>query len=229
MASGHRGLRRYLGHAAAAVAFASALAGCGSGTSQPLETLNMTGDIICMSLNAPELGITGWHTPVGFTTDWYVNHGSQPARIIAISLVDSHGLILHRAFVYEMVGAWHVLYQVIAWARLDRGAQPSAWARRQPIPGAVIPTGHWQDGQQGLSRKDNLYVVAEDITATSPGGGWAAGEKLTYLSGGHLYTIVAHTGIGLGSQRIPSPHDCDLQVKAMKAAFHGNTPVTEQG
>jgi hypothetical protein len=220
---------RKLRWGAAAAALALGLVGCGAGSGQqPLISLELPGDITCVPMNAAtDIGMASWRTNVAFTTVWYVDKGAAPATIRSISLVDPHGLVLHRAIIYEMVGAWYVLNQVIAWSELDKGALPSAWRRRQPIPGAVIPTGHTHGLPDHMSRKDNLYVVAEDVTATSPNGGWAAGEKLSYTSGRHVYSITAQTGIGLGSALIPLRQSCDAQVAAMKAVFHGNDPFID--
>jgi hypothetical protein len=159
--------------------------------------------------------------PVAFTTDWYVNQGSQPVTIRSVSLIAPHGLVLHRALVYEMFGGRHVLYQAIAWDQLGRGALPSAWARRQPIPAAVIPPEHIKSAATVFDNKDNVYVVAEQITAASPAGGWALGQKLTYTAGGNTFSVEARTGIGIGSFLVPFPHGCESEMRIMKKAFGG--------
>jgi hypothetical protein len=191
----------------------------GRGAAAPLALLQIPGDITCLVLPAPAIGVRTWHTPVGFTTDWYVNQGRQPVTIQSVALIDPHGLVLHRGLVYEMVQAAHVLYQAIAWADLGRGALPSAWRARQAIPGAVLPPGHAENALTDLSSRDNLYVVAEEVTATSANGGWAAGEKITYISGGSSYSITAFTGIAIGSTRVPLSDRCDAQLAVIKADF----------
>jgi hypothetical protein len=218
------------GSAATATLLCALLAACSSSGSArpsvrgaapvpPLALVQIPGDITCLGLPAPSVGVADWESPVAFSTDWYVNQGKQPATIKSVVLIDPHGLVLHGSLVYEMVQAEHVLYQAIAWADLDRGALPSAWRARQGIPGAVIPTGHAKNALTDLSSADNLYVVAENITATSVDGGWAAGEKISYTAGGHSYSITAFTGIAIGSGRTKIAASCNAQLAAIKSTF----------
>ena len=204
------------------------LSACSGTSKSPLALLQLRGDITCLNSPAPTLGITRWDTPIGFTTDWYVNEGGRPVTITSVQLISPHGITLHRALVYEMVHARHVLYQAISWNDLGRGALPTAWAHRQPIPGAVIPVASSKQSQENADTTDGYYVVAEEITATTPAGGWALGEKLTYTSGGATFTIEAHTGIGIGSYTGPVADRCKSQVAYMKRAF-GDKNGTQVG
>jgi hypothetical protein len=208
------------GRGIAVLLAAMLLTSCSAAPGSPVATLDNRGDITCLMLPAPKLDIPNWDTPVAFSTDIYVNLGQHPAVLKSVSLLSPHGLVLHHAFVYEMVGARHVLYQAIAWSQAGRGALPSAWVRRQPIPGAVIPTGHTQGVFTGLSAKDNLYVVVEEITDTSPRGGWALGEKLTYRYDGQTYTVESQTGIGIGSAYDSLQDRCNPQIQIMRKAFN---------
>jgi hypothetical protein len=211
-------LRRAVGLVVLAT-FSVLISGCGAAAVPPLITPNLPKTIVCAEMPFAKLGILSWHTPIAFTTDWYVNQGRQPVTLKSVSLIDPHGLVLHQALVYEMLHARHPLSLAIAWSQADRGALPSAWNRRQLIPGAVIPTGHAAGVLTRLSNKDNLYVVVEDITATTPGGGWALGEKLAYLAGGSTYTIEVHTGIGIGSERVPFQNSCNDAYNTMQSKF----------
>jgi hypothetical protein len=191
----------------------------GSSPAPPLALVQIPGDITCLVLPAPAIGVTSWRTPVAFTTDWYVNQGRRPVTVQSVALVEPHGLVLHGGLVYEMVQAEHVLYQAIAWPDLGRGALASAWRARQAIPGAVIPPGHAQGALTHLSGKDNLYVVAEEVTATGAGGGWASGERIAYTADGRSYSMTAYTGIAIGSTRVPLGDRCDSQLAAIKSDF----------
>jgi hypothetical protein len=151
---------------------------------------------------------------MGFTTDWYANQGRQPAIIVSLKLLAPHDLLLHGAVVYEMKHSWYSLYQANPWSRISQGAPASLWAQRQPIPGAVIPPGHAKNVLIRASRQDNLYVIVEEISATSPVGGWALGEKVTYQSGGATYTVEDHTGIAIASTTVPFPQRCNAALHA---------------
>src|SRR5258707_8139124 len=117
------------------------LAGC-SASPLPLTLLTSPGNIACVYFPGPVNHVTDWEAPVGFTLDMYVNLGNQPATIQSLSLVDSHGLVLHGGLVYELVRSKHALSFFGAWPSSNACANPGAWRARQPIPGAVIPTGH---------------------------------------------------------------------------------------
>jgi hypothetical protein len=102
------------------------------------------------------------------------------------------------------------------WDDASRGALPSSWSRRQPIPGAVKPTGHTAGVLTGLSPRDNLYAIALDITATGPGGGYAAEQLVTYESGGSTYELAVHSGIAIGSVLIPIQDSCSSSFNILK-------------
>jgi hypothetical protein len=122
-----------------------------------------------------------------------------------------------------MKNSLHTLDIANPWSRVGFGAPRVLWAQRQPIPGAVIPPGHSKYALVKFSTQDNLYVVAEDVNATTPSGGWALGEIITYRSGGRTYSIEAHSGIAISASTGPDS-GCDASSKAFdKAIFHQTT------
>jgi hypothetical protein len=207
-----------------------AVTACSADGSQPLVTLQPPwSSINCLLVPGAALGVRNWQSPVSFAANFYVNQGSHPATIESVRLIDAHGLVLHRALVYEMLHARHPLYTAIAWSQAGRGALPSSWASRQPIPGAVIPTGHDAGVFTALTPRDNLYAVALDVTATSPAGGYAFGVAITYNSGGSTYTLTVYSGMAIGNWRVYFPDSCNAPFNLMKRIFekhaHGNQVI----
>jgi hypothetical protein len=213
----------------ASLALAATACGSGDGRGGLISLQSSWSSVHCLLVPSPELGVRSWQSPVSFAANFYVNQGSHPATIESVRLIDAHGLVLHRALVYEMLHARHPLYTAIAWSLADRGALPSSWARRQPIPGAVVPTGHNAGVLKGLTRDDNLYVIALDITATSPAGGYAFGVAVTYNSGGSTYTLTVYSGIAIGNWHVYLPDSCNVLFNLMKRVFekhaHGNQVI----
>jgi hypothetical protein len=167
--------------------------------------------------------VPAWNSPIGFTTDWYANQGTRPATITSLKLLGAHDLVLHGAVLYEMEHSLHTLTMADPWPKVGTGSDPRLWARRQPIPGAVIPPGHAKYALIRFSKQDNLYVIAEDVTATSRQGGWALGQIVTYISGGTTYTVESHSGVAIGAatlaQADASKHVAAYYCDAAEKAF----------
>jgi hypothetical protein len=200
-----------------ALLFGVLAAACGSGSaSGPLVALTFPSGY-CLPSDP------NWGSPMGFTTDWYANRGQHPAVIKSLRLLAPHGLVLHGAVVYEMEHSQHVLYQANSWPDIGKGASSTLWARRQPIPGAVIPPGHAKGVLIRASKQDNLYVIVEDVSATTPAGGWALGEVVSYQSDGSTYTVEDHTGIAIAStthsEAAADTKGCNESSAAFNQAF----------
>jgi hypothetical protein len=194
------------------------LSGC-SASPPPLTLLSSPGNIACVYFPGPVNHVTDWGAPVGFTLDMYVNLGHQPATVQSLALADSHGLVLHGGLVYELAHSKHALSFFGAWPSINDYANPAAWRARQPIPGAVVPTGHTAHVLTDENGDDNLYDIVEEVSATSPSGGWAGGLTVTYTSGGTSYSTTAITGIALASSRVPEAARCHAEEAAIKSDF----------
>ena len=146
-----------------------------------------------------------------------VNTSAAPLEIESVSLIDPHGLVLHGAVVYEMRHSEHPLINAAGWQLMGQGADPGAWAHRQPVPGAVIPPGTSANGTPGANARD-LYVVVPDISAATPAGGWAIGLQVTYRQGGTRYTFRSYEGYAIGPPGPDGPR-CQAQEDAIRAAW----------
>jgi hypothetical protein len=96
------------------------------------------------------------------------------------------------------------------------------WARRQSVPGAVIPPQTSTIGTPGPNARDT-YEVVLDISAKTPSGGWAIGQQVTYRQGNAQYTIRSYTGYAIGPPGPDGPK-CQTQQNAIKAAWKTSTP-----
>jgi hypothetical protein len=178
-----------------------------------LSALMAPGNSVCVFFRGPANGVTGWQAPVAFAMDLYVNHGSTPATILSLSLVDPHGLVLHDGVVYEVTPGGNMLGYFGAWGRM----YATAARARQPIPGAVLqsdPVAH-----PPYYTNDTKYQILEKVTATSASGGWAAGVTVNYESGGRHYSTTAAQGIAIGSSHLPASARCTSPLAAIKADF----------
>jgi hypothetical protein len=199
---------------------AASASACGSGSPPPLVLLQDQGKIAgCIPAPDPLAGIPRWDTEVGISLDWYLNQSAKPVTVESVSLLDPHNLVLHGAVVYEMAHSQHPLAPEAAWAREGADVPAAAWAGRQPVPGAVIAPGNGPPPVTARNPRDSIYAIVVDISAATPAGGWALGEVVTYLAGGHKYTIRARTGLGIGSSRAPIASACHAQVLAIEKAF----------
>ena len=99
-------------------------------------------------------------------------------------------------------------------------AIPGLWAGRQNVPGAVIPPETSTIGTPGPDARDE-YEVVLDISAKTPAGGWAIGQRVTYRQGNGQYTVRAYTGYAIGPPRTgrPGSPECQAQWAAITAAW----------
>jgi hypothetical protein len=150
----------------------------------------------------------------------FVNESHSPLTIESVSLIDPHNLTLSGALVYEMAHSQHPLLQTGGLADLGKSVPTADWARRQPVPGAVIAAGH--PGTKLLpSPSLNIYEIVPAVEQKAPGGGWALGEIVSYQASGQTYTIRAYTGYGIGvpTANSHSKNHCTAQLKVINTAF----------
>jgi hypothetical protein len=119
-----------------------------------------------------------------------------------------------------MPRAQHILPYQVAWSTEGAYVPAAQWARRQPIPGAVIPSekGPIDPGQLSAAKPD-LYQVAVDYSATTPTGGWATGVTITYQAGGHSFSSTVYYGLALSAWPERPTSNCALFTKKIQAAF----------
>lgn len=212
------GLARMARAVAAAALTGAVVSACGSPSAGPLiGYTGVIGDTTCVP--APDLPgpINQWDTPIGFTSDWFINVSrSTPVTVESVTLLHPHNLVLRGALVYEMAHSQHPLIQNDAWSDMGTSVPVALWARRQPVPGAVIPPYHGPGPPYRPSYKLNIYIIAAEVSDATPDGGWALGESVTYRADGHTYTVNGYTGFGIG---VPGPNFCQVQIKAMEAAI----------
>ena len=208
--------------AAALAVSALLLAACSAGSSagQPLISgTQQKGVLDCAPAPnpAPSAGTPAWNSPTGFAYDWYFNASALPVEIESVSLIGNHNLVLHGAVVYR---GPHDIITSDGWPVMGRNANPSAWAQRQNVPGAVIPP---QPSTNGAPDPDEPeYAVIIDVSAKTPAGGYAIGQQVTYKQGNSHYTIRTYTGYAIVPLGRNGP-DCDAADKAINAAWK-NTP-----
>jgi hypothetical protein len=216
-------MSRIIRYSAAAVLAASALllAACSSGSGgsagQPLvDPVIQEGEQVCASApNVAADDTPAWNSPVGFALNWYYNASASPVEVESVTLIDPHNLILHQAVVYEAKREQHQLIQVDGWPLISKNSDPSAWAQRQGIPGAVIspdppnpgPTGH------------DAYEVVLDISAKTPAGGYATGQQVTYRQGSAQYTIRSYAGYAISPPGPDGGTRCTALSNAINAAW----------
>jgi hypothetical protein len=101
---------------------------------------------------------------------------------------------------------------------MGHNANPSAWAHRQSVPGAVIGPQISTIGTPGPDARDT-YAVVIDISAKTPAGGYAIGQQVTYRQGNAQYTIRSYTGYVITP---PGPDfwpKCQARENAIAAAW----------
>jgi hypothetical protein len=166
----------------------------------------------------PSAGIPAWNSGVDYAFNWYYNSSAAPITIESVSLIDDHNLILHGAIVYEMPHSENPLGAVFGWSVFSHYASPVLWARRQGIPGAVIPPQTSTISAPGPGARDEYQVVL-DISAETPAGGYAIGDQITYRQGGTQYTMRSYSGYAIGPPGGSGGPKCDAQENAINAAW----------
>ena len=213
-------------HPVVAVLAATALLLCGcsaadSSAGQPLASANVQkGEKGCEEApnTAPSAGIPAWNSQTGWAINWFYNTSASPVKLESVSLIDSHGLILHKnVFVYEMRHSENPLILADGWGKMSLGANPAMWARRQSVFGAVIAPQVSTVGTPGPNARDT-YEVVLDISAKTPAGGYAIGLQVTYREGNAQYTIRTYQGIAIGPPGPDGPK-CQAQENAIDAAW----------
>jgi hypothetical protein len=198
----------------------SACSAASSSAGQPLGIASVQeGAKACAEApnETPSAEIPAWNSPAGYALDWYYNVSASPVELESVSLIDSHGLVLHGAIVYEMRHSENPLVMADGWPTMSLGSAPSEWARRQRVPGAVIPPETSTSGAPGPNARDE-YEVVLDISAKTPDGGWAIGQQMTYRQGNAQYTIRSYTGYAIGPPGPDGPK-CQAQENAIAAAW----------
>jgi hypothetical protein len=217
-----RPIAQIIRHSAAAALAATALllTGCSAASGsagQPLSSdTQQEGEQFCEEAPSSYAAadMPAWNSPVGWALDWYYNSSASPVELESVSLLDSHGLVLHGAIVYEMLHSENPLIENVGWGQLSRYANPSMWARRQSIPGAVIPPETSTIGAPGPKARD-VYQVVIDVSAKTTAGGWAIGLQVNYRQGNSQYTIRTYTGYVIA----PNGPKCQTQKNAITAAW----------
>jgi hypothetical protein len=142
-----------------------------------------------------------WSTPIGVAGGMYFNQAPTPVTLVSVSLIDPHGLVLHDAVLYSAGKPEHVLPAYASWSSKDWDELAPGWAGRQRIPGATIPAGRPTDpADPGHLESGDMYETDLQITATTPSGGWARGERLTYRAYGLMHTVETHAMIVLAAR-----------------------------
>ena len=198
------------------------LAGCSANSSagRPLASGTLQkGEEGCSEApnTDPSAGVPAWNSQIGWAIASYYNTSASPAELESVSLIDAHGLILHTAFVYEMRHSENPLILADGWGKMSQSADPGMWARRQSVPGAVIPPETSTVGTPGPNARDE-YEVVLDISAKTPAGGWAIGQQVTYRQGNAQYTIRSYAGYAIGPPGPDGPK-CQTQENAIAAAW----------
>jgi hypothetical protein len=206
-----------------ATALMTAACSAGSGAVAPLRMGTIQkGAKACAEApdQYPSAGIPAWNSPVAYALNWYYNSSASPIKLESVSLIDAHNLILHGAIVYEMPHSENPLSQASGWVEISQSANPGLWARRQSIPGAVIPPQTSTISAPGPDARDE-YQVALDISAKTPAGGYAIGDQITYRQGNAQYTIRSYTGYAVGPPGTDGPK-CQAQENAITAAWQNS-------
>jgi hypothetical protein len=153
----------------------------------------------------------------------YYNQSGAPVTVTSVSLLDPHNLTLHGAVLYEMAHYAHALTPISGWEDEEEGSLPSDWARRQPIPGAVIPAEDGPiSGSQFAARRPNTYQVAVDVSVAARAPGWALGVVMNYTASGQHYTLTLWAGMGVAPTTGNMASACEQTSKAIQAGFNAN-------
>jgi hypothetical protein len=208
----------------AAVAAASALltAACSAGGGAgPLVTGSNKASKACTP--APNKSaadaIPSWNSPVGFTDALYYNSSASPVTVESVSLIGAHNLILHKAIVYQTRRGQDQLTPVNGWPAISLGSDRVSWARRQPVPGAVIDP----DPPNAGDASHNDYQIAVEVTAKTPAGGYAIGQEVTYRQGNAEYTIRNYSGYAISPPGGPMAGTrCQAYWNAISTAWHNS-------
>jgi hypothetical protein len=212
--------RRVVACVLACAAVLAVVAGCADSPPRgPLAAdVAQKSSATCVPAPNPGSAITSWHSTIWFALDMFVNQSRSELTIESVSLIDPHNVTLRGALVYEMAHSQHPLLQTGGLADLGKSVPTADWARRQPVPGAVIAAGH--KGMKLLpSASLNIYEIVPAVEQKAPGGGWALGEVVSYRASGQTYTVRAYTGYAIGVPAANSKDSCSAQLKAINAAF----------
>lgn len=181
------------------------------GTGGPLVAdVQAMGGSACISAPDPRAQMLKWNTPVGFGFPTFLNPSFSTLRIEDISLTDPHNLTVHGGIVYQMEragGRPAPLYMVAPMTAMASIANPTAWAHRQAIPGALIPPG----------RDTTRYQIVPEITAGSPAGGWATGEVVKYEANGRQYAADVELGVAIA--KMNQADGCTVMFQAIQNAW----------
>jgi hypothetical protein len=200
---------------------------CSSASAPPIvvET-TQKGVIVCIIAPDHPARIGSWNTPVASAIGMYYNQSGAPVTITSVSLLNPHNMLFHGAVLYKMGHYAHAIAQISAWSTEGKGALASDWARRQLIPGAVIPAESGPiPASQLIVKKPDLYQVAVDVSVATPGSGWALGVVMNYTASGRSYTINLWAGIGIASSRNHVHTTCEQITPAIEAGFRGHYSI----
>jgi hypothetical protein len=209
---------RYSALAASALLLAACSAGSAGQLLVAATTKSASACVPAPSL--PVNDIPAWNSPVGFALDWYYNASASPVEIESVSLIDPHNLILRQAIVYEAKREQHQLILADGWPLISTSSDPSAWAHRQGVHGAVVSP----DPPDAGPTTHDAYEVVLDVSAKTPAGGYAIGQQVTYRQGNAQYTIRSYSGYAI-SPPGPKGQDgtrCPAFQKAITTAWQSS-------
>lgn len=92
----------------------------------------------------------------------------MPVTVESVSLIAPHNLVVHKAVVFADTGP--ALPWDTGWSQEGSGNLAAAWARRQPVPGGVIPPGSQQKGS-AHNHGHVMYQIAEAAECPASVGG----------------------------------------------------------
>ena len=198
-------------------------AGCGGAGDSPLFSLSgQKGVTVCMSVGPKGATISRWDTPVGMAFGMYYNQSWAPAKVMSVSLLDPHNLAVRGAVVYKMAQYQHPLPYAWPWADAIAGGKPRPeWAARQQVPGAVIPPEGGPVPANIVAAHPDVYQVAAEVQAITPGSAWAAGYAVTYRVTSGTYTVTTLDALAIGDGP-PSSRACDAPLAAINAAWNSS-------
>jgi hypothetical protein len=163
--------------------------------------------------------IPAWNSPVGFTGALYYNPTASPVTVESVSLIGAHNLVLHKAIVYQTRREQNQLAPANGWPAISLGSDQASWARRQPVPGAVIDP----DPPNAGDNSHNSYQVVVDVTAKTPAGGYAIGQEVSYRQGSTVYTVRDYSGYAISPPGGPmSGTRCQAYWNAISTAWQSS-------